>query len=75
MKEPERIPLDPSTPTAKKVKKIPLPALYPEGMRDDLYSSSSNEKEFWKFIEKHKEAREKWLNKSTDEDNTKGDQT
>lgn len=74
MKEPERIPLDPSTPTAKKVKKIPLPALYPEGMRDDLYSNSS-EKEFWKFIEKHKEAREQWLGKSTSEDNTKGDQT
>lgn len=74
MKEPERIPLDPSTPTAKKVKKIPLPALYPEGMRDDLYSNS-NEKEFWKFIEKHKEARKKWLGQSGDENNSESDKT
>jgi hypothetical protein len=37
MKEPERIPLDPSTPRAKDVKRIPLPKIYPEKMTDDLY--------------------------------------
>ena len=37
MKEPKRIPLDPSTPRAKDVKRIPLPKIYPEKMTDDLY--------------------------------------
>jgi hypothetical protein len=37
MKEPERIPLNPETPTAKKVKSFPLQRLYPEPMTDDLY--------------------------------------
>jgi len=37
MKEPERIPLDPSTPKAKSVTKIPLPKIYPEAMIDDVY--------------------------------------
>lgn len=70
MKEPKRIPLDPSTPRPKRVQQIPLPALYPETMRDDLYSKS-NEKDFWKFIEEHKESRKIWR----DENNTESDQT
>lgn len=37
MKEPERIPLDPSTPKTKSVNKIPLPKIYPDTMIDDVY--------------------------------------
>lgn len=36
MKEPKRIPLDPSIPKAKDVKKYPL-VNYPEPMEDDIY--------------------------------------
>lgn len=37
MKEPQKIPLDPSTPKAKQVRQLPLPGLYPEAMHDDVY--------------------------------------
>lgn len=75
MKEPERIPLDPSTPTSKKVKQIPMPALYPESMRDDVYIKETG-KSFWQFIEAHKKSRENWLKKTQeDENNQKGNQT
>jgi hypothetical protein len=37
MKEPERIPLDPSTPKAKSVKTIPLNKLYVESIQNDTY--------------------------------------
>ena len=37
MKEPEKIPLDPSTPRTKSVNKFPLNKLYPEKTSDDLY--------------------------------------
>ena len=37
MKEPKKIPLDPSTPRAKSVQSLPLNKIYPEKMQDDLY--------------------------------------
>lgn len=38
MKEPNKIPLDPTTPRAKDVKKIPLTKLYTDfDMDDDIY--------------------------------------
>lgn len=37
MKEPKKIPLDPSTPRAKSVQIFPLPQIYPENIADDLY--------------------------------------
>ena len=43
MKEPERIPLDPSTPKIKNVKTIPMPKLYPDSMQDDVFSSTTDE--------------------------------
>lgn len=79
MKEPKRIPLDPSTPTIPSVKKIPMPALYPEkqyaeGMVDDVYTKEGGAaKSFWKFIAEHEKSREKWLNQQNDENNTKSD--
>ena len=39
MKEPNKIPLDPSTPKTKQVQTIPMPKLYPEPINDDLYVS------------------------------------
>ena len=70
MKEPKRIPLDPSTPTSKKVKQIPMPSLYPETMSDDVYSNEAADS-FWKFIAKHKESRKNWI-KNNNEDNQQG---
>ena len=37
MKEPEKIPLDPSTPRAKSVRSFPLNKTRPEKIQDDLY--------------------------------------
>lgn len=37
MKEPNKIPLDPSTPKTKEVNKYPLNKLYPQSMEDDVY--------------------------------------
>jgi hypothetical protein len=37
MKEPNKIPLDPSVPRAKSVKIFPLNKIYPENIKDDLY--------------------------------------
>jgi|LakMenEpi03Aug12_release.lakeMendotaPanAssembly.Ray.scaffolds.fasta_scaffold5395474_1 hypothetical protein len=43
MKEPERTPLDPTTPRAKKVTPIPMRSqLYPEAMTDDIYYPDSD---------------------------------
>lgn len=42
MKEPEKIPLDPSTHKVKSVNKIPLPKLYPETMLEDIYISNND---------------------------------
>lgn len=42
MKEPNKIPLDPSTPKAKDVKKYPL-TRYPEAMEDDIYIKPDND--------------------------------
>ena len=42
MKEPEKIPLDPSTPRTKSVNKFPLNKLYPEKTSDDLYRPDSD---------------------------------
>jgi hypothetical protein len=72
MQEPKRIPLDPSTPTVKSVKPIPMPPLYPEVMRDDTYSKAADSF-FWKFIAEHKESRENW--KKQHEDNKESNQT
>ena len=73
MKEPKRIPLDPSTPTVKKVKTIPMPPIYPESMRDDVCSKEATTC-FWKFIAKHKESRDNWM-KQKNENNKESDQT
>jgi len=43
MKEPQKIPLDPSTPKAKQVKQLPLRGLYPEAMHDDVYIRPDND--------------------------------
>ena len=72
MKEPQRIPLDPTTPKIPSVKKIPMPALeetsekkYPEPMSDDIYSDKPNdeggaEQAFFNFIQKAKESKRKY---------------
>jgi hypothetical protein len=66
MKEPERIPLDPSTPRIPDVKRRPLPSLeqeanktYPEPMRDDVVSGGA-EQSFFNFIQKAKESKRKY---------------
>lgn len=66
MKEPKRIPLDPSTPRIQDVEKIPLPSLeqeanktYPEPMRDDVVSGGA-EQSFLKFIADQEESRRKY---------------
>lgn len=61
MKEPEKIPLDPTTPKAKQVKQIPMPQLYPESMRDDLCSSED--------LKKHLDQINKILDETAHEDN------
>jgi hypothetical protein len=66
MKEPQRIPLDPTTPKVKNVKTIPMPALHPN--EEETAAS------FWKFIAKHKESRENWI-KRNNEDNQEGHKT
>ena len=64
MKEPERIPLDPSTPRPADVAKIPMPSIYPEAMSDDVYSSTKEEgcaeQAFFNFIQKAKESKRKY---------------
>ena len=64
MKEPERIPLDPSTPRPADVDKIPMPSIYPEAMSDDVYSSTKNEggaeQAFLKFIAEQEESRRQY---------------
>lgn len=42
MKEPNKIPLDPSTPKTKEVNKYPLNKLYPQSMEDDVYTPINN---------------------------------
>ncbi len=66
MKEPKRIPLDPSTPRIQDVEKRPLPSLeqegsktYPEPMKDDVASIGA-EQAFLNFIQKAKESRQKY---------------
>jgi len=43
MTEPNKIPLDPSTPRAKDVKKYPLKKNYPQTMEDDVYIRPDND--------------------------------
>lgn len=66
MKEPKRIPLDPSTPRIPDVEKRPMPSLeqeanktYPEPMRDDVVSTGA-EQSFLKFIADQEESRRKY---------------
>lgn len=66
MKEPKRIPLDPSTPRIQDVEKRPLPSLaqeaskiYPEPMKDDV-TSVGTEQAFLNFIQEAKESRRKY---------------
>ena len=59
MKEPNRIPLDPSTPRIKEVKTIPMPSVYPEPMKDDVVSEGA-EQAFFNFIQKAKESKRKY---------------
>ena len=65
MKEPERRPLDPSTPRVQDVEKRPLPSLeqepdkiYPEPIRDDVTQSA--EQSFLNFIQKAKESKKRY---------------
>ena len=65
MKEPERRPLDPSTPKIQDVEKRPLPSLdqeskktYPEPLTDDVAQSA--EQAFLNFIQKAKESKQKY---------------
>ena len=58
MKEPKKIPLDPETPQAASVEKIPMPSIYPEPMRDDVVEST--EQAFGNFIQKAKESKKKY---------------
>tara|TARA_B100001778_G_C18428324_1_gene556587 strand:- start:380 stop:598 length:219 start_codon:yes stop_codon:yes gene_type:complete len=57
MKEPKRIPLDPTTPKPSEVDKIPMPPLYPESMTDDVVSG---EQVFLNFIQKAKASKQKY---------------
>jgi hypothetical protein len=66
MKEPKRIPLDPSTPRIPDVEKRPMPSLeqeanktYPEPMTDDVVSGGA-EQSFFNFIQKAKESKRKY---------------
>lgn len=54
MKEPKRIPLDPTTPRVKNVKTIPMPSIHPT-------EEEEASKSFWKFIAEHKASRDKWI--------------
>lgn len=45
MKEPKRIPLDPSTPTAKKAKTFPLNKLFDENIPDNTSTNTQNNNE------------------------------
>ena len=65
MKEPDRRPLDPSTPRIQDVEKRPLLSLeqeanktYPEPMSDDVTESA--EQAFGNFIQKAKDSKKKY---------------
>lgn len=72
MKEPKRIPLDPTTPKIASVKKIPMPPLetqekvYPEPMVNDVFNNSEQdgkynaEEAFSNFIQKAKASKQKY---------------
>ena len=51
MKEPQRIKLDPETPSNKDVNKIPMPKLYPDPIQDDLYSESDKLEKINKLLD------------------------
>jgi hypothetical protein len=44
MQNPIPRPMNPETPKAREVKKIPLPKLYPQPMEDDVYTPSQLDK-------------------------------
>ena len=76
MKEPERIPLDPSTPRIQDVEKRPLPSLqqendktYPEPMTDDTFSEKDLQQEnlFFNFIQKAKDSKKRYEEKISKE--------
>lgn len=68
MKEPEKIPLDPTTPKAKEVKKYPLNKLYPQTMEDDVYIRPDNDSIYTPIeLAKINET----LDKAANEDNSK----
>jgi len=61
MKEPERIPLNPENPKSSSVKKIPMPSIYLEPMKDDVVKNGgSTEQAFLNFIQKAKESKKKY---------------
>jgi len=64
MEEPKKIPLDPETPQAASVEKIPMPSIYPEAMSNDVYSAKKDEgnaeQAFLNFIQKAKESKRKY---------------
>ena len=81
MKEPDRIPLDPTTPRPQDVNKIPMPSLaqevqtYPEPMSSDVVSREGAETAFLKFIADQEQSRKQYqerLKKIREEDKDSG---
>ena len=66
MKEPDRIPLDPTTPRPQDVNKIPMPSLaqeaqtYPEPMSNDVVPREGAETAFLKFIADQEQSRKQY---------------
>ena len=76
MKEPDRRPLDPSTPRIQDVEKRPLLSLeqeanktYPEPMADDTFSEKDLQQEnlFFNFIQKAKDSKKRYEEKISKE--------
>ena len=76
MKEPDRRPLDPSTPKIQDVEKRPLLSLeqeanktYPEPMTDDTFSEKDLQQEnlFFNFIQKAKDSKKRYEEKISKE--------
>jgi hypothetical protein len=61
MKEPKKIPLNPETPQVASVEKIPMPSIYPEPMKDDVFKNEGGaEQAFNNFIQKAKASKRKY---------------
>lgn len=67
MKEPKRIPLNPTAPRVRNVKTIPMPSI--------RHTEEEQGNGFWEFVAEHEESRLKWLRQQGNENNTQSDQT